>query len=165
MPSKVTQFPEADRPLSGAEIFGFVQGGVNAKVTADDVVTDLVDPLIANLQSQIDGLSVSDSSLLPSGTISTATYTIQSTDVYIAYELTYSGAVVITIPLNASEAVPVGARIRFADLFGSASFTLEDPGIAVVSLGDAMTSAGPNAIFEAYKVGTDRWHLLGDLQA
>ena len=163
MPAKVTQFPAAARPLNGNETLGFVKDGNNARATMQDYYDDFVAPQITNLQNQINGIIASSVELLPTSTISTAVYTLDDNDIYIAFELTFAGAVTINIPNNTAVPLAVGARVRFCDMFGSAVL-VPAPGVTLISRNDEFTSGGPGAIFEIHKASLNTWWLLGDVQ-
>lgn len=136
--------------------------------TEAEVATLIAQALVtvaSNLSSAIAALStVYASQLLVPDTVTAAGYTIQATDRYAAKRLTNAGLVTITVPLNATIAVPIGARCRFA-AEGAAGATIvpESVGVTILCRGN-LDDAAQGSIFELHKVATNTWWLLGDVQ-
>lgn len=141
MSLKVSEFDPAD-PLDGSELVGLVQGAENRKSTLVNLATGL---------------------FLTIETVAGATYTFAADDNYKQMRFTNAGAVTATVPLNASDPIPIGTRIRCVAV-GVGGVTLDGEGAVVLNSRDnALSSAGQFAVFEIVKVATNEWDCLGDL--
>lgn len=137
---------------------------VTRRCTAEDIVNLLLsDPdTLTLIEDTVAGLTGLAPDLLVPSDIAGTTYTIQDTDRYVSYRLTNAAGCTVILPLNATEAVPIGARIRLIVLgAGGLTVDVEDPSIDVISEGDFVI-ADEKAIVELYKSDTDEWCLLGN---
>lgn len=96
-------------------------------------------------------------------TVAGTTYILDADDVWRHLRFTNAGAVTLTVPTNASIALPIGSRIRCTQA-GAGVVTLAPAvGVTLNSRDAALASAGQFAVFEIEKVATDEWDCLGDL--
>jgi hypothetical protein len=72
-------------------------------------------------------------------------------------------AVPVTVPPNASVAFPIGTRVRFTSAGAGNSSLVAGAGVTLNSRAAALTAAGQYSVFEAEKVGTNEWDILGDV--
>lgn len=136
--------------LADTDTFYTVQGGNGRKGTLAQLVTYLTQYFAPDR-------------LVPV-TESGTSHVIQSTDEYVATRLTNAAGCTVIVPLNATEAVAVGARIRFgAEGAGGVTVDVEDPGVTLINREDFRVGA-QGSFIELHKVDTNTWWLLGDLQ-
>jgi hypothetical protein len=97
-------------------------------------------------------------------TVAGAAYTFVPADSYKHKRFTNAGAIVATVPKNASQAIPIGARIRITQAgAGQITLTPEDGTVTLNSRGASLKSAGQFAVLEIEKVAANEWDCLGDL--
>lgn len=84
-------------------------------------------------------------------------------DAFTHIRQTNAGGCVVTVPLNATQAFPIGTKIRFTSAGAAASTLVATGGVTLNSRGGALTAAGQFAVYEIEKVATDVWDVLGDL--
>lgn len=97
----------------------------------------------------------------------TLSYTIGIPDVNKMIRMNSSSNLELTIPANSSAAIPIGSRVEVLR-YGSGEVSI----VAVSGSGVTIRSKNNNAkISTQYsgamltKIGTDEWHLIGDLKA
>lgn len=97
----------------------------------------------------------------------TLSYTIGIADVNKMIRMNSSSNLELTIPANSSAAIPIGSRFEVMR-YGSGEVSI----VAVSGSGVTIRSKNNNAkISTQYsgamltKIGTDEWHLIGDLKA
>lgn len=96
--------------------------------------------------------------------VSGTTYTFATADSYKHKRFTNGSAVTATVPKNASDAIPIGTRVRWtAAGAGQVTLTPEDGTVTLNSRGGALKSGGQYAVGEIEKVGTNEWDVLGDV--
>jgi hypothetical protein len=88
-------------------------------------------------------------------------YTLALTDASKLITLSNSGAITVTIPLNASVAFPVGTQIDLCQI-GAGKVTLTSTA-TINSLSSNKSIAGQWVGVSLYNLGTDNWLLLGAL--
>ena len=97
-------------------------------------------------------------------TINTQTgsaYTLSLSDAGGLITMSNAASQTITIPANASVALPIGSQVGFLQLgAGQVSFA-GAAGVTVVALQSATKLIGLGALGVAVKVGTNTWHLAG----
>lgn len=90
---------------------------------------------------------------------STAARTLAITDMYAFINCTNNSNTTITIPLNASVAIPIGSFVTLINGTGSSStLTLSLTGITLI--GGNNPVVGPRGWITLQKVGTDLWFLI-----
>lgn len=96
-------------------------------------------------------------------TQSGTTYTIDSNDEYSVIRFTNTGAVTVTVPANADDALPIGYTVHL-HYEGTTSLTVaEGTGVTVNSSQSLVTAAQYSAL-SLLKVDTNQWLLVGDQQ-
>ena len=93
----------------------------------------------------------------------TANFTIALADVQIFLNCTAASNLTITIPTNASVAVPVGNEIEFMQGGAGPLIFTAAAGVTLVSLLGRVTTSGQNAVCKLRKIATDTWVLSGDI--
>lgn len=71
----------------------------------------------------------------------------------------------ITLPANATEAIPIGWSVSVKQQGAGAFVFAPDTGVTLHARGSALTSAGQYAVATAVKTATDVWTVTGDLEA
>lgn len=177
---QVPDLPDAG-PATGTEWLHVVQTGNSRRLTIAGLIALVIDASPATLDTLnelaaalgddpnfattvLNALADKAPVLLVPSSINVAAYAIAAGDKYAAKILEVVDTV-ITIPLNATAAVPIGARIRFTDVLGGASFAAAGGVTVIPPQNGGLNSAGAGATFEAWKIGADRWVLLGELTA
>lgn len=182
---EILECPDVSIPMSGLEVWHLVQGGNSRLVKLQEVATHVINLIVAGAPITMDTLNEITNALnddpdfyntinnlinnrapllLVPEIVAAASYTIQATDKYASKRLTAPGPVEIEVPLNATVAVPIGARIRFTALGDNGAVIVkEDAAIVLNSRDDAFTSGGVGAVFELHKVDEDEWDVLGDV--
>ena len=77
--------------------------------------------------------------------------------------LSNTGAITLTIPTNATVALPVGCQIDLVQLGAGAVTIAGASGVTVNSKGGNLTINGQYVGVSLVKIATDEWLLLGDL--
>ena len=95
-------------------------------------------------------------------TEATASRTLALIDAQKYIRCTWSSGCVVTVPLNATVAFPIGTEV---DLFhgGSSGSVTIDPAIGVTINATALNIGTPKQAATLKKVGTDEWDLVGAL--
>ncbi|PLS81700.1 hypothetical protein CYG49_01510 [Candidatus Saccharibacteria bacterium] len=116
--------------------------------------------------STITGLQValdSKASLTVASSTKTASYTLAAGDTGTIIEIDSASASTITVPDNASVALPVGTVIGFRQ-YGTGQVTIVGAtGVVLRSRGDAFKTAGQYSEGSLSKRGTDEWIVSGDM--
>ncbi len=112
--------------------------------------------------------TVTDALYEPKGKFSginpqTASYTLVLSDAGKMIELDNAAALSLTVPLNASVAYPIGARIDLLQYGVGQVTVVATGGVTIRSSGSKMKLSGQYSGASLYKRGTDEWVLIGDL--
>ena len=101
--------------------------------------------------------------LLPDTTaVKTASFTLALTDASKVIVCTKATSLIITVPTNATVAIPVGTTINFIQ--GGAGILVFKEGSAnIYSKKDSIATGGIWSWAALYKRGTDNWILYGDI--
>jgi hypothetical protein len=100
--------------------------------------------------------------LLTVDTVAGTTYTLAAADNLHHKRFTNAAAIALTLPKNATAAIPVGIRTRLSTA-GAGQVTIAGEDGTVTVLGkNGLKSAGQYAVFEVEKIATDTWLVLGD---
>lgn len=183
---KVSQFTPAGA-LADTDLFGFVQGITNvkeqlsviasfilAKTLADAGTAELIRDTIgaalvagSNISITVDDagntITVAGTTSLTVEADASAAYGFVLADAGKHKRFTFAGAVTATVPTNATQAFPVGTRIRITDASTGLVTLAPAVGVTLNSRDNALKSAGQFAVFEIEKVGANEWDVLGDL--
>ncbi|MFP3947146.1 MAG: hypothetical protein ACLFWG_00315 [Longimicrobiales bacterium] len=91
-------------------------------------------------------------------------YTLVLADAGKLVTLSHGSATTLTVPLNASEAFPVGTQILFRQ--GDAGKVTVTPvsGVTLEAESSKLTTTGQHAVGGLIKVGTDTWSVFGNLE-
>lgn len=99
-------------------------------------------------------------------TVSGTAKTIATADIFKSFRCTASGAVTITVPTNASDAIPVGAYFELYQWGGQITVVAETPATTAIRSTDSQTKSRTTySSMVLMKVDTDEWLLTGDLTA
>jgi hypothetical protein len=97
-------------------------------------------------------------------TIADANYTLQATDNETWIRTGFTVPRVITVPLDATVAFPLGAQINIAQWgAGTVTFAGESGSVNIRSKGSLKTINGQWVWVTLKKVDTNEWALIGDL--
>jgi len=140
-----SQSPTTHDLLSGVNQAG--TGVTNGHISA-------VAQTIAGTKIFKDGLAVN----AQTGT----TYTLVLTDAGKMVTLSNASAITLTIPTNASVALPIGAIINFEQL-GAGQVTFAGAGVTINSFDGNLKLAGQYAGAYLRKTATNTWTLIGNL--
>lgn len=114
---------------------------------------------VAGLQTALDGLAPIRSTInAQTGT----TYTPVLGDENKLVTLTNAGAITLTLPSDASVAIPVGGRVDFAVL-GAGMATFVAGSGATIAVADSAVTRKTNSAASAIKVAANTWLVVGDL--
>jgi len=92
-----------------------------------------------------------------------ASFTLSAAEAGYHYECSSPSAIVVTIPLNATVAIPVGTMFEgHKDDAGAVSFTTAAGVNCYMTMGTACRAVG--SPWQLIKLHTDAWLLSGDLQ-
>ena len=91
-------------------------------------------------------------------------YTLVLADAGKLVTLNNAAAITLTIPTNASVALPLGTRIDLLQ-YGAGQVTVGGAGVTIRSSGSRLKLSGQYAGATLWKKGTDEWVLIGDLTA
>lgn len=80
-------------------------------------------------------------------------------------QTTNGSATTITLPSNATEAIPIGWSVSVKQEGAGLFEFVADTGVTLHARGAALTSAGQYAVASAVKVATNTWMVTGDLEA
>ena len=98
-------------------------------------------------------------------TSKTDTYTLAATDVRGIVNVNKGTGVTITVPKNATVAIPVGAVIKIQQV-GAGQLTIAaESGATVNTSGATAKTRAQYSVVEVIKTATDTWVLTGDLAA
>ena len=114
--------------------------GENTKITAQALAQDL-------------------SSMLPATTQSATTYTIDADDEGTVVFLSNAAAVTVTIPTNASTALPIGYRVTLVST-GAGGVSLTTTSLTLAGSSPSTGCAQNEGLF-CEKYATDSWVILG----
>ena len=170
---KFTELPAVTTPLTGAEIIAMVQGGVSKQGTVNDLPAGsggTVDTIVAGTNITVDSTdpanpivsSTAASGLLPLNP-QTGAYQLLAADIDFTVGMNSGSAQNLTVPLNATEAIPVGSAFSILQV-GSTAFTLVPESGAVtvnVPSGASLDSAGQGTFIYLLKTGTNTWYATG----
>lgn len=125
-----------------------------------------VDGVTSSIQTQLNNTEeLSSVALLkhPTITAKTASYSLQVADDGTIITMTSSSATNLTIPLNSSEALPVGAQVTIMCQGSGQTTIVLTGGVTGVSVGDnlAITVKGVASLL---KTATDTWQIMGNLE-
>ena len=91
-------------------------------------------------------------------------YTLVLADAGKLVTLNNAAAITLTIPTNASVALPLGTRIDLLQ-YGAGQVTVGGAGVTIRSSGARLKLSGQYAGATLWKKGTDEWVLIGDITA
>lgn len=92
------------------------------------------------------------------------TYTLVLTDSDKVVSLSNAGAITLTVPTNASVALPVGTTVTLLQA-GAGQVTIAGAGGVTVRNNPGLKIANQWGVAELMKVGTDEWVAYGRLSA
>lgn len=143
-----------------AALVGTAPGILNTLGEISDAIND-----DANLYTTLVALiALKADKLLGIDTVAGAAYTFASADDLRHKRFTSAANVVATVPKNATDPIPIGARIRCTQAgLGFVTLTPEDGTVTLNSRDDLLTSTERFAVFEIEKVALNEWDCLGDL--
>lgn len=134
-------FPDA------SEVVFTPSGGISANQVNDALVeldNDKLDKLITtNRQTASYGLVLADANKL--------------------VEMNVAGANDLTVPLNATQAFPVGTSILIAQYGAGQTTVVATGGVTIRSSGGKLKLTGQYSMATLIKIGTDEWYLSGDI--
>ncbi len=136
-------------------------GGDADQVSYDNAASGLA---ATNVQDAIDEIAATAGGLVAVNTQAGTSYSLAIADAGRLVRATNAGEVTITVPANASEAIPVGATIAIRQA-GSGQIVLvveSDVTLNVPDGFDAATARNGSTIM-LHKVDADEWDLTGDL--
>jgi hypothetical protein len=90
-------------------------------------------------------------------------FTIALTDISVFQNCSAASNFTITIPTNASVAVPVGNEIEFMQGGAGPLIFAAAAGVTLLSFEGRVTSSGQNAVCRLRKIATDTWVLSGEI--
>lgn len=118
------------------------------------IVTSYTKAYIDALESRLAGVQVSRK---------TANYTLDAADSNMCIEMNVASANTVTIPSNATEAIPVGAVI-YVTQYGEGPTTIVPGGsVTCWSLHDTLTLDGQYAVARLHKIAINEWYVSGDV--
>ena len=91
-------------------------------------------------------------------------YTLVLADAGKLVTLSNAAAITLTIPANASVALPLGTRIDLLQ-YGAGQVTIGGAGVTIRSSGSKLKLAGQYSGATLWKKGTNEWVLIGDITA
>lgn len=106
---------------------------------------------------------VLNSALLVGVTATTTAHTLTLDDAGKAVEVTSATPVDVTIPLNATVALPVGTVVEVYQLGAGQVSIVATSGVTLESRGNLTDLSGQYAVASLRKRATDTWVLAGDL--
>lgn len=92
-------------------------------------------------------------------------HTAQDTDANTYQLFENAAACTLTLPLNATIAIPVGSVIAVEQHAVGKVTVAGDAGVTINSRGAVFSTAGQYAVMQCKKVDTDVWTILGDIDA
>lgn len=116
----------------------------------------------ATIAAQIAAINASLGLLVPA-VVADAAYTMQPGDTYAAKRLTNAALVTVTAALDATSAVPIGARCRFIVEGAAGAVLAAEGGVTLVNR-DNPVNAAQGSVFELHKIAANKFAVLGDLQ-
>src|ERR1035441_9652006 len=141
----------------------FVGTGASLGVSGSGTIT------ATTATSATTAANLSGTPTLPSGTIiltppntQTSSYVLALTDVYVRMNLT-STANTVTVPLNSSQAFPVGTSITVRQT-GTGVTTIVAAGGVTITTPSSLVLRTQFSSVQLVKVATDSWDLMGDTQ-
>lgn len=90
------------------------------------------------------------------------TYTFLVADQQRLTSFTSSSAVTATVPLNSSQAFPIGSRVDILQR-GSGQVTIAATGGVTINTNTTLKTRDQYSIIALVKIGTDEWVATGDL--
>ena len=123
--------------------------------------------------SQITDFSIAVEAVLLASTIeanrptvttqSGTSYTIDAADETSIIRFTNASAVTVTVPANATEALPIGYIVHLHQA-GAGTVTVAGEGGVSVNSSLSLSSAAQYSALSLFKLGEDEWVLVGDQQ-
>ena len=101
-------------------------------------------------------------SMIPSNAQTGTTYTLTLQDVGEALRLNNVAAITLTIPTNATVAIPIDTRIDIIQM-GAGQVTVGGAGVTIRSSGSKLKLTGQYSGATLLKIATDEWVLIGDI--
>lgn len=95
----------------------------------------------------------------------TASYSLLLSDAMNGVAMNVASANNLTIPTNASQAIPIGASILIEQQGAGVTTVVAASGVTLRARGAAVKTAGQYALATLVKRGTDEWIVSGDLVA
>lgn len=93
----------------------------------------------------------------------TASYTLVLGDAFRIVDMNVASGNILTIPLNATVAFPVGTQIIVSQ-FGAGQTTITPTGgVTIRSSGNKLKLTGQYSMATLIKIGLDEWYLSGDI--
>lgn len=130
---------------------GGTAGQVLAKTTNADLDTHWIDPPAVNAARTIN--------------TQTGSYTLQLSDAGAIVEMNAAGANNLTVPDNATVAIPVGTQVDVAQYGAGQTTIVPGAGVTVVSVSSNKKIAARYGTATLYKRATNEWVLTGNLAA
>lgn len=169
---KISDLPSAPS-VAGADLIEVSIGGTSYKATASQIGSGgsgVVQTIVAGTNITVNSTDPANpivsatgaSALLPLNP-QTGDYQVNSTDVDFTIGMNSASPQDLTIPLNATEAIPIGSAFSILQV-GSTAFTLfpESGSVTVnVPSGASLDSAGQGTFIYLLKTGTNTWYATG----
>jgi hypothetical protein len=97
------------------------------------------------------------------------TYTLQTTDAAKVVRMTNAGSITLTIPTNATAAIPVNTRIEISRFGGGVITVTPSGGVTLTNTsGNNFSPGGTTQLYSSMvltKIATDTWHLINGSDA
>lgn len=169
---KISDLPAAGS-VAGGDLVEVSIGGVSHKATASQIGSGgsgIVQTIVAGTNITVDATdpanpivsSTAASGLLPLNP-QTGAYQLLAADIDFTVGMNSGSAQNLTVPLNATESIPVGSAFSILQV-GSAAFTLVPESGAVtvnVPSGASLDSGGQGTFIYLLKTGTNTWYATG----
>lgn len=95
----------------------------------------------------------------------TASYSLLLADAGEIIEMNVASANTLTVPLNSSQAFPIGTSIDIIQYGAGQTTIVATGGVTIRSNGNKLKLTGQYSAATLYKRGTDEWVVMGDLSA
>jgi hypothetical protein len=95
----------------------------------------------------------------------TASYALVLGDVGEIIEMNVASANTVTVPLNSTQAFPIGTSIDIVQYGAGQTTIVATGGVTIRSSGSKLKLTGQYSAATLYKRGTDEWIAMGDLTA
>lgn len=175
--TKISQLPDATTPLAGTEIVPLLQGGVNKKTAVSNLPgggAATWGTIGGTLSAQTDLQAALDlkESLYRTFDRKTGDYPLVLADATKGIEMNVAGANTVTVPLNATQAFPIGTLIPVVQYGAGLTSIVATGGVTINTSAGNLDSPGQFAPMFLRKIATNEWYLWngtaggvsGDLQ-